>query len=69
MEVTIIIRGCGTSETAAMVSLQLMEMRLAAKWEGIRPLIAPFCFPFSVPHISFDRGSLNDERYSVWVHT
>lgn len=48
MEVTIIIRGYGTSETAAMVSLQLMEMRLAVKWEGIRPLIAPFRFSFSV---------------------
>lgn len=31
MEVTIIIRGYGTSETAAMVSLQVMEMRLAVK--------------------------------------
>lgn len=48
MEVTIIIRGYGASETAAMVSLQLMEMRLAVKWEGIRPLIAPFRFFFSV---------------------
>lgn len=47
-EVTIIIRGCGTSEPAAMATLGLMEMRLAVKWEGIRPLNAPFCVSFSL---------------------
>lgn len=39
MEVIIIIRGYRTSETAAMVSVKVMEVRLAIKWEGIRPLI------------------------------
>lgn len=47
-EVTIIIRGCGTSEPAAMATLWLMEMRLAVKWEGIRPLSAPFCVSVSL---------------------
>lgn len=69
VEVTIIIRGYATSETAAVVSLQLMEMRLAVKWEGIRPLIAPFRISFSVSTEFSWPCSLNSERYSVWVHT
>lgn len=69
MEVTIIIRGYGTSETAAMVPLQLMEMRLAVKWECIRPLIAPFRFSFSVSTEFSWPCDLNSERYSFWVHT
>lgn len=66
-EVTIIIRGCGTSETAAMATLQLMEMRLAMKWEGIGPLNVPFCISFSLStHFPCPCGS-NSPRYSVRV--
>lgn len=49
VEVAIIIRGDGTSETAAVAALQLRGMRLAVKWEGRGPLIAPFPSPSSEP--------------------
>lgn len=65
-EVAIIIRGCGTSETAAMATLRLMEMRLAVKWEGIRPLNA---VPFHSPHIFLDRAAQTAQDIQSGSHT
>lgn len=44
-----------------MVTLWLMEMRLAVKWEGIRP--------FQYPHISLDRVAQAAKDIQSGSHT